>query len=430
MNLCRKQNRFAFLGVVKNLLKVVDSLSRNKACRFVIKQVQDMRKTLVAVEIAKYLRGESADKNAYSNWKVANAIPKKQVVRIERGSMLTDVIHYDDGTSHEAFPGDPGFLSSDDEDQLVDYFSPRKMKVQPRYVNNFVPDSDYFFRSEYEAFIVSSSDLKRDNFELWEEIRNNRFKDLTICGDIEPNPGPRGKRVPASGNRRRRAPARKRNNNNENPSRGLERPFPNRKMIKVITTSDGSAQNTAAGYAVIECDLADPTNAGFASGVGTGAFTVATSGISDMASYALARVKSVTIEVSGTSNDTSAVIACDLIFSDTRPSTGITSFALAKSAQINFLHTPIRKIAIAAGNSAFRFRPITVSARQVIGDIMPTTDRDFVTVVNPSHTAPNQTWWCALIVTSIATGTNLTNGLEVSLTVTQKVEAFSRLIGT
>ncbi len=61
---------------------------------------------------------------------------------------------------------------------------------------------------------------------------------------------------------------------------------------------------------------------------------------------------------------------------------------------------------------------------------MPFTDRDFVTVVNPAHTAPNQEWWCALICTSVGSGTNLTNGMDVSITLTQYVEAFSRLIGT
>jgi len=267
--------------------------------------------------------------------------------------------------------------------------------------------------------IISPRNLKKRHLHL-EFLRSG----------LEMNPGPRGKKINnVRTRRRRRAPASRRNGNLEKLSRGLERPFPDRRMIKVITTTDGSAQNSAAGYAVIECRLADPTNTGFANGVGTGTFTIATAGIADMAAYSLARVRSATVEVSGTSNDTSAVIACNLIFSDTQPSTVITTFALAKAAQINYFHTPIRKIAIAAGNSAFRFAPCTVSARQVIGDVMPITDRDFVTVVNPSHSAPVQEWWCALVVTSIASGTNLTNGLEVSLTVTQLVEAFSRLVG-
>lgn len=220
----------------------------------------------------------------------------------------------------------------------------------------------------------------------------------------------------------------KRRLRNEKLKRGLERPYPVRKMIRVVTTSDGSAQAAAAGYAVIEARCADPVNAGF--GGGTGTFTVATTGILDMAAYALARVRSVTVEVSGSSNETGAIVAACMIFADTQPSTVITSFALAKAAQISYLHTPIKKIAVLSGNSAFRISPITIRARRVIGDVIPATDRDFVTLVNPSHTAPSQQWWCAYIVTSIASGTNLTNGLELSLTMTQKVEAFSRLIGT
>jgi len=215
--------------------------------------------------------------------------------------------------------------------------------------------------------------------------------------------------------------------NNDNMRFGLERPFPSKKNIKVITTSDGSAQAVAAGFVVIECRMADPTNAGF--GGGTGAFTVATAGILDMSAYALARVKSSTIEVSGSSNETAAIVAANLIFSDTQPSTVITTYALAKAAQVGYMHTPIRKIAVLTGNSAFRFPPITVSARNVIGDLMPTTDRDFVTQVNPSHSAPVQEWWCALIATSVSAATNLTNGLELSMTNTQDLEAFSRLVG-
>jgi len=223
--------------------------------------------------------------------------------------------------------------------------------------------------------------------------------------------------------RRRQGP-----NNNENPDRGLERPFPVKRVIKVITTSDGSAQAVAAGFAVIEARMADPTNSGF--GGGTGAFVVATTGISDMASYALARVLTATVEVSGANLDTGAVIACSLMFSDTQPSTVITTFALAKAAQVGYLHMPVKKVAVSTGNAAFRFPPITVTARQVIGDVMPTTDRDFVTVVNPAHSAPVQEWWAALVVTSPSAVTNLTNGLDVSLTVTSRVEAFSRLVGT
>lgn len=209
---------------------------------------------------------------------------------------------------------------------------------------------------------------------------------------------------------------------------GLENPFPTRKIIKVVTTTDGSAQAAAASFCVLEARLADPTNAGFSGG--TGGLTVATAGIADMAAYALARVRSATVEVSGASLETGALVSANLIFSDVQPSTVVTTYALAKAAAISYYHTPLRKIAVSTGNSAFRFSPVTVTAQKVIGDVMPTTDRDFVTVVNPAHTAPSQEWWCALIVTSVGAATNLTNGLDVNLTVTQMVEAFSRLVGT
>jgi hypothetical protein len=199
-------------------------------------------------------------------------------------------------------------------------------------------------------------------------------------------------------------------------------------MIRVVTTTDGSCQAAAAGFAVIEFRLADPTNAG-ASG-GTGGFTVASTGIADMAAYALARVRSAKIEVSGASLETGALVSVNLIFSDTQPSTVITTYALAKAASISYMHTPLIKVAVSTGNSAFKFLPVVVNARSVVGDLMPVTDRDFVTVVNPAHTAPNQEWWGALVITSVSSGTNLTNGLDVNITVTQEVEAFSRLPGT
>jgi len=208
----------------------------------------------------------------------------------------------------------------------------------------------------------------------------------------------------------------------------LERPFPAKRMIKVVTTSDGSVQAAAAGFVVIEARLADPTNAGFSGG--TGAFSVNSTGIADMTAYALARVQSIVLECTGTNLDTGAVVAFNFIFSDVQPSTVITTYALAKAAQTSYLHTPIRKLAIASGNSSFKIPPVRVTPRQVIGDIMPTTDRDFVTVVNPSHTAPSQEWWVALVCTSVASGTNLTNGMDVNITLTQDVEAFSRLVGT
>jgi len=226
--------------------------------------------------------------------------------------------------------------------------------------------------------------------------------------------------------RKRKAIVKPKNNNHL--LRGLDHPFPQEKMIVVITTSDGAAQAAAAPFAVIEARLADPTNSGFSGG--SGAFVVATAGILDMAAYALARVKTATVMVSGTSNDPGAVCAISLIFSDTQPSTVITTFALAKAAQIGYLSTPVRKIAVSTGNSAFQIPPITLTARQVIGDIMPYSDRDFVTTVNPAHSAPVQEWWTACVVTSVNAATNLTNGLDLSITVTSRVEAASRLIGT
>jgi len=238
------------------------------------------------------------------------------------------------------------------------------------------------------------------------------------------NSPPVVKRVPR---KKKRVNRRRKAANLEVMVKGIERPFPPSRTIKVITTTDGSIQDTANPFVIVESRLADPTAAGFSGG--SGAFVIARTGILDMAAYALARVRRVTVEFSGSSLEPNAIINVNMIFSDTQPSTIITSFALAKSGAINFLHTPLRKIAVVSGNSAFRMTPVSITARQVIGDIMPITDRDFVTAVNPIHSAPVQEWWVGVIVTAVNGALNVINGLDVNLTITQEVEAFSRLIG-
>jgi len=220
----------------------------------------------------------------------------------------------------------------------------------------------------------------------------------------------------------------KRVRNNERPSGGLEYPYPTSKPITVINTTDGSAQAAAAGYCLLECPLSDPTLAVFAGG--TGAFSTAITGISDMAAYSLARVKSTTIEVSGCSLETTTILTIVVVFSDVRLSTiPINTYLLAKACQIGYLHTKPRKIAVSTGNSAFNLQAITLTPKKVVGDKMVYNDRDFITTVNPAHVAPNQEHWCTIIVTSPSGTIFITNGLDLSITVTQKVHAFSRLPG-
>jgi len=148
-----------------------------------------------------------------------------------------------------------------------------------------------------------------------------------------------------------------------------------------------------------------------------------------MAAYALSRVKRITVELVGTSLEAGAVQSVNVIFSDTQPSTVITSYALARAAQISYLHTPVRKIGVNVGNSTFKIIPITTTPAKIIGDKMPNTDRDFVTQINPSHSAPVQEVWTAVVLTSANSSTNITNGLDITFTITAQVEAFSRLVG-
>lgn len=207
---------------------------------------------------------------------------------------------------------------------------------------------------------------------------------------------------------------------------GLERPYPPKKMIKIVTTSDGPAQ-AAAPFLVLDFRLMDFTNSILVGG--TGAFVSATTGLADMSAYALGRTILARIKVSGSSYEGVQVDSINIVFSDTQVSTTVATFAQAKAAALSGLHTPIRKIPTVTGNPAFILPPIKVAPLKIVGDEMVLADRDFVTTVNPVAAAPNQEIWGAIIVTSTNAATNLVLGLDLSYTITTTVEAFSRLPG-
>jgi hypothetical protein len=210
--------------------------------------------------------------------------------------------------------------------------------------------------------------------------------------------------------------------------KNLERAYPYKKMIKIITTSDGPVQAALASFAVINFRLMDFTNSILAGG--TGAFLSATTGLADMTAYALGRTVLCKIKITGSSYEGVNIDSINVVFSDTQVSTTVATFAQAKAAAISGLHTPIKKIPTTTGNPAFSLPKIKIAPYTVLGDTMVLTDRDFVTTVNPVAVAPNQEIWGAIIVTATNAATNLVLGLDVSFTIISTVEAFSRLPGT
>jgi len=207
---------------------------------------------------------------------------------------------------------------------------------------------------------------------------------------------------------------------------GFERPFPSSKILNLVNTSDGAMQATAASFAVIESRLMSLAQQGFAGG--TGVFVTTNTGLIDASAYALGRALKFKFEASVVSIEGANIDAMTLIVSDTQPSTTITTYALAKAASINYLHTPIRKVAVASGNTAFQLST-SVTPRGIINDPSVDNDRDFVCTLNPAAAVSTQELWAAFIVTGVSAATLLTLGLDLSVTITTQYKAYSRLPG-
>lgn len=209
---------------------------------------------------------------------------------------------------------------------------------------------------------------------------------------------------------------------------GVSRTLPSKKRVTVVTTSEGSVQAAAAGFAACPFRLMDPTNAGLSGG--TGSFVVSSPvGLADATAYATIRVKKIRIEATVSSLETATTLTFGIVFNDTDVSASTTTFAQAKANAIGLLHTAPEKIPPIGGNTKYTMPPVTLTPLDIVQDLSVLADRDFVTTINPSHTAPNQEAWGCVIVNTPGSGINLTNGLDVTLTVTQFCVAKSRLPG-
>jgi hypothetical protein len=162
---------------------------------------------------------------------------------------------------------------------------------------------------------------------------------------------------------------------------------------------------------------------------GTSTVTTSTIGLADSTAYALGRAKSFKLLVSGVSLEPTNTLAIGFIFSDTQPSTVITTRTLAVAAATGYLHTPIQELGIASGMGKFKTRPLVVSARNIVADPSIADDNDFVCTLNPVAANSVQEVWLAAILTSQATGTLIAAGISITIELTTKYRAFSRLPG-
>jgi len=209
---------------------------------------------------------------------------------------------------------------------------------------------------------------------------------------------------------------------------GLHKPLASFRNITVVTSTDGQIAGAAASFVVYECRLMSVGNQGFSGGTAA-APTVSTVGLADGTAYALGRAEHFDLEISGVSFEGANIDALNIIFSDTQPSTVITTYALAKAASTSYLHTSVIKAGVATGNAIFKFPKIRVRPDQIVPDLETLSDRDFVATLNPLANS-NQEIWCAVILTSQLPATFLTLGVSVNCILTTKVKAFSRLPGT
>lgn len=219
----------------------------------------------------------------------------------------------------------------------------------------------------------------------------------------------------------------RRDKNTTTLSRGLERPFPTKRRLKCVAITDGAAQAAAASFAVIESRLMSLASLGFSGGTGT--FTTSITGLLDSSAYALGRARKFNIKTSVVSAEATQIDSICLIFADTQPSTVITTYTLARAAAVSYLHTPIKRLPIVSGNSAYNMQVVDITAMQVLGDSSIIDDRDFICTLNPAPANSPQEIWAAFIVTSSTGLVNLVTGLSMTIELTVDYEAFSRLPG-
>jgi len=231
--------------------------------------------------------------------------------------------------------------------------------------------------------------------------------------------------------RRKRNRRRKPNNSNSivnssqpsvSSTRYLKQPsFIGNVLVKTV----GQIVLATSPFVICEARLMDPNNAGMSGG--TGVLTTIATGLLDFSPYALGRITHVTTKIRLSSFENTQVLHAVAFFSDTQPSTVITTYGLALSACTNYLQS--RQVILGTVSGQSKSSPMTLSSttRRIVRDPIVSDDRDFVCTLNPAPAAPNQELWLGLVVFNSITTINIANGCAIDLETTLSMKGFSRL---
>ncbi len=193
----------------------------------------------------------------------------------------------------------------------------------------------------------------------------------------------------------------------------------------ILLEASGQIVNAAASFVVVETPLNGPSILGLSGG--TGAYTNVVSGLADFTPYALGRVLRVSAKVNLNSFETVNDLSAVIFFSDTQPSTVITTYATAMSASTNYILS--RSVLMGNANGMSRGGPMYLSAtcRRILRDGMISFDRDFVAILNPVPAPPNQELWMGIIVLHALAAGTIAMGCSVRAEISLELHGFSRL---
>jgi len=141
--------------------------------------------------------------------------------------------------------------------------------------------------------------------------------------------------------------------------------------------------------------------------------------------YASNRVFDFRMTTRVTSNEPAISVSFAMIFSDTQPSTVITTYQQALTAFGSTFSYNRGTVGQTTGMSRYVSPSVKMSPGQVVGDLsMVFSDRDFAA---PSGANPNQAVWVSFIAISEIVGINLTNGVFLDYDVEMRTLFFSVL---
>jgi len=183
--------------------------------------------------------------------------------------------------------------------------------------------------------------------------------------------------------------------------------------------------DAANPFLIAEMRLMDPTTPALTGGAGP--VTSVSTGLADFSAFALCRVKHIAVRLKMNSYEGTQNLHAVCFFSDTQPSTVITTYLLSITAATNYLMSKEVDMGVASGQSKSGPIAISASTKQILRDNMVLNDRDFVCTINPAHIAPNQQLWFGLVLYNAITTTNIVNGVSITLEASLRVHGFSRL---